>query len=24
MGVAEDGQHERASVLTPVIAVPVG
>jgi predicted nicotinamide N-methyase len=24
MGVAEDGQHERASVLTPVAAVPVG
>jgi predicted nicotinamide N-methyase len=24
MGVAEDGQHERASVLTPVISVPVG
>jgi predicted nicotinamide N-methyase len=24
MGIAEDGQHERASVLTPVVAVPVG
>ena len=24
MGIAEDGQHEQASVLTPVVSVPVG